>query len=177
MTSYFYALDKNSSLHSRREELGTEQEIVKCITYILNHKVGIIALCHCFLPTDRRCDKQSATDIALSYNANIMVTHIASALNTPQLPTRRLILDILVFLVYCHDGRIYSLVITALETLSEDNGETGGCYAFWFKSLQSALSGKSQASVSNGQPQRRSTEGETALTEYLVCTLFLLFAP
>lgn len=100
-----------------------------------------------------------------------MVMHIASALNTLQLPTRRLILDILVFLVYWNDEQIHSLVISALETLSQDNAETGGCYAFWFKSLQATLSGRSQSTMSNGpgQPQRRGSEAETALTEYLVC--------
>ncbi|KAJ3555998.1 hypothetical protein NM688_g2271 [Phlebia brevispora] len=138
----------------RREDVTTEQEVVKCITYILNHKC--------------------ATDIALTYNAEIMVSRIASGLNTSQLPTRRFILDILVFLVYWKDGQACSLVISALEALSEDNGETGGCYAFWFKSLQAALSGKSQIGMANGQPQRRGSEAEATLTEYLMSNILLM---
>ena len=40
---------------------------------------------------------QSATDIALSSNDDIVVRQITSALNTSHLATRRLVLDILVF--------------------------------------------------------------------------------
>ena len=101
----------------------------------------------------------------------MIVTHIASALNTSHLPTRRLILDILVFLVYWNDGQAYTLVISALENLSSDNGEAKGAYAFWFKSLQAALIGKGASSSPTGsspQPQRRSSEADVALTEYVV---------
>ena len=116
---------------------------------------------------------QSATDIALSYNADLIVTHITSALNTSNLTTRRTILDVLVFLVYWNDGQSHALVTSALETLSEDNKEPGGCYAYWFKSLQAALSerGKSNAPSVASSPQRRGSDAEATLTEYVVCNI------
>lgn len=109
-------------------------------------------------------------DVALSYNADLIVTHITSALNTPNLTTRRTILDVLVFLAYWNDGQSHGLVISALETLSEDNKEHGGCYTYWFKSLQAALHerGKSSAPNVTASPQRRGSDPEATVTEYVV---------
>ena len=119
---------------------------------------------------------QSATDIALSHNPDIIVAHVTSALNTSHLATRRLILDVLVFLVYWNDGQVHTYVISALETLSENNGEPKAAYTYWFKSLQAVLASRGKPASTcdtNLQSQRRSSEADAALTEYVVCTLYI----
>lgn len=116
---------------------------------------------------------QSATVSALSQGANETVTHITSALDTPHLPTRRLLLDILVFLVYWNDGANYQTVITGLESLSEDNDEAGNAYAYWFKSLQTVLAGRGKMGSKVGASEdfkRNGGEPDGLLTEYLVRT-------
>jgi hypothetical protein len=96
------------------------------------------------------------------------VTHIASALAIPHLPTRRLVIDILVFLVYWNEAADYQMVLVGLEALSEDNDEPGGCYAYWFASLNSLLAGRGKmGSLVGASPDfRRSSENTMA--EYIV---------
>ena len=93
------------------------------------------------------------------------------------LPTRRLLLDILVFLVYWNDGENYQTVITGLESLSEDNDEPANAYAFWFKSLHTVLSGRGKMGSRVGaseQLKRSKGDPDVLLTEYLVCWCVLV---
>ena len=130
------------------------------------------------LPTGPMCSStllsQSATVIALAEGANDTITHIVSALDTSHLPTRRLLLDILVFLVYWDDGANCQTVINGLESLSEDNDEASNAYAFWFASLQAVLSGRGKMGSRVGaseQLKRSKGDLEALLTEYLVIPL------
>lgn len=99
------------------------------------------------------------------------MTRIVSALSIPHLPTRRLVLDILVFLVYWNGGSDYMMVITGLEALSEDNDAPGGCYAFWFSSLHSLLAGRGRMGTLVGASpdfRRSGATSEDTFAEYLV---------
>ncbi|PSS22665.1 hypothetical protein PHLCEN_2v3031 [Hermanssonia centrifuga] len=141
----------------RQEEINTEHEIVKCVTYILNQR--------------------SATNIALSQNTKTTIVHISSALNTPHLATRRLVLDVLVFLVYWNDGQACNLVVNGLEMLSKDNQENGGCYSYWFKSLRAVLSGRGRMGSLVGASldfRRHGREVDASLTEYLMSNILLM---
>ncbi len=71
-----------------------------------------------------------------------MVTQLIATLNTPNLATKKIILDSLVFYIYFSHGDALSLVFQGLENLTNENHERGNAYTYWFKSLEHALSGR-----------------------------------
>lgn len=102
----------------------------------------------------------------------MIVMQIASSLNTPHLPTRKIILEILSFLVYWQNGQPLQLVISALETLSMANNESSNCYAFWFKTFESALSGRGKMGTLVGASEEIKRHGgiDSSLNDYAVGT-------
>ncbi len=104
---------------------------------------------------------------------NMIVTQIASGLNTPHLPTRKLLLDILVFLVYWNEGQVHESVINALSTLSDDNHERGSCYSYWFKSLEQALIGRGKMGTFVGASEEVKRHGghDPSLNDYTVSAI------
>ncbi|GJE96459.1 hypothetical protein PsYK624_126560 [Phanerochaete sordida] len=152
-----HQLSRRSSPRSQ-EDTHAEFEVVRCITFILNHR--------------------SATRLALAHHPQDTVTRITSALSIPHLPTRRLVLDILIFLVYWNDGAGCEMVVRGLEALSEDNDEPGGCYAFWFTSLHALLAGRGKmlGSPVGASPdfRRAGAASEAHLTEYLMSNILLM---
>jgi cytokinesis protein len=101
---------------------------------------------------------------------NLLVTQFTSSLNTPHIPTRKLILDLLSFLSYWNDGEAHHLVVTALEGLSEANGESSGCYGYWFSSMENVLSGRGKMGslVGASEEVRRAGGIDSSLNEYAV---------
>ena len=103
---------------------------------------------------------------------NQIVTQVASSLNSPHLPTRKLILELLSFLVYWRDGEALSLVVAALEALSSanSNNESAGCYDYWFNSMESALSGRGKmGSLVGASEEVRKAKGiDSSLNDYAV---------
>lgn len=100
-----------------------------------------------------------------------IVTQIASTLNTPHLPTRKLIVDQLAFLAYWDDGEAaHHFVVIALEALSAANNEGGSCYAYWFKSLEQSLLGRGKmGSLVGASEEVRKTGGiDSSLNDYAV---------
>lgn len=97
------------------------------------------------------------------------VTQIASSLNSPHLPTRKLILDLLIFLAY-KNNEAHNSVLVALETLSSSNSEGGGSYSYWFKSMENSLSGRGKmGSLVGASEEVRRTGGiDSSLNEYAV---------
>jgi len=75
-----------------------------------------------------------------AYTNTAIFHHIATSLNTPHLPTRKGILDLLTFFIHERDSQAFPLVINALETLSATNNEAGTPYAYWFTSMKQSLS-------------------------------------
>lgn len=117
---------------------------------------------------------QFAADEALTHLS--IVTQIASSLNTPHLPTRKSLIDLLSFLTYWNEGQAHPLVINALETLSLSNNEAGGCYEYWFKSMEQSLSGRGKMGslVGASEEVRRTGGVDSSLNEYAVCSLMIL---
>lgn len=142
--------------NSRRDsDIGLEYEIVKCLRDILNQSKGGEALNH-----------------------HLVVSQLASSLNTSNIPTRRLVLEMLCFLVYRNEG--LSLVLTGLEALSTSNNEPNDPYAFWFKSLELSLSGRGKMGslVGASEEARRAGGLESSLNDYAVrpsCTSGMTF--
>ena len=100
----------------------------------------------------------------------MIVTQMASALNTPHLPTRKLLLDLLVFLVYWNDGQTLDLVLNALNALTEDNHEHGSPYTYWFKSFEQSLIGRGRMGTLVGASEEVKRHGghDPSLNDYTV---------
>ena len=98
------------------------------------------------------------------------MTQVASALNSPNVPTRKLILDILVFIVYQDRPNYHDLVIEGLKTLSQENHEPGGPYSYWFKSFEQSLAGRGKMGTLVGASEdvKRHGGGDPSLNEYTV---------
>lgn len=65
--------------------------------------------------------------------------HIATSLSTTQISSRKVVLEILTTtLCYWGNKGHYEVVISALETLSRANGETGP-YSYWFHTMETSL--------------------------------------
>lgn len=130
-------------------DIALEYEVVKCLKQILNNS--------------------SATKEALTHS--LIVTQVASSLNSPHLPTRKLLLDLLAFLAYWNDGQAHSLVVAALEALSSSNNEGGGCYAYWFKSMEQTAAGRGKmGSLVGASDEVKKTGGlDSSLNDYIVC--------
>jgi cytokinesis protein len=99
----------------------------------------------------------------------LIVTQVASSLNTPHVPTRKLLLDLLSFMVYWDKGQAYPLVVAALEALSTANNESG-CYGYWFKSMEAALSGRGKMGslVGASEEVRKAGGVDSSLNDYAV---------
>ena len=151
-------------IFSREADIALEYEVVKCLKQILNKPVSESHTTFVNLLTV----PQTATQEALTYHS--IVTQVASSLNTPHLPTRKLLLDLLCFLVYWNEGQAHPLVVAALEALSTSNNESAGCYNYWFKSVEAALSGRGKMGslVGASEEVRRAGGIDSSLNEYAV---------
>ncbi|GAW01955.1 cytokinesis protein sepa (fh1 2 protein) [Lentinula edodes] len=140
---------------SRREhDIQLEYEVAKCLKHIFNN--------------------HSATDKALAHPQ--IVTQVASSLNSPHIPTRKLLLDLLSFLTYWNEGKIQPVVVSALEVLSSSNNENGGVYDFWFKSFEQTLSGRGKMGSLVGASEDVKKAGgiDTNLNDYALSNLILI---
>lgn len=81
-------------------------------------------------------------------------------------------MDILVFLGYWSNASALHLVIQGLETLSTENHEHDGCYAFWFKSLEQALVGRGKMGTLVGASEevKKHAASDPSLNDYTVCS-------
>ncbi|KAI1788457.1 hypothetical protein LXA43DRAFT_1159295 [Ganoderma leucocontextum] len=138
----------------RKEDIEVENEVAKCLKQILNHNFA-------------------AND---ALNHPTILTQIASALNTPHLPTRKILLDLLCFLEYYDDGKVHNLVVSALEALSAANNEAGNPYAYWFKSLEIALAGRGKMGTLVGASDEVKRHGgvDSSLNDYALSNLFFI---
>lgn len=101
---------------------------------------------------------------------SIIVNQIASSLNSPHLATRKNVLDLLGFLTYWNPADGHGLVVAALEALTVANNETGGCYEYWFKSMEQSLSGRGKMGSLVGASDEVKRGGiDGSLNEYAVC--------
>ena len=107
--------------------------------------------------------------------ANDAITHpltidaIACSLSAVDIPSRRLVAEILTFFCYYNDGVAHESVLKAMDALGAANNQTGR-YDFWFQSLLTTLSdnGKMGSLVGASQDIRKHHGSEAALIEYAV---------
>lgn len=107
-----------------------------------------------------------------------IVTQITSALNSPHLPTRRTIIEVLLSIVHCSRESL-DLVFHSLGTLSQANGDSTGCYDYWFQSLEGILRGRGKmGSLVGASDEYKRTGGDSGtFIDYAVRLLFLSFIP
>lgn len=139
--------------------------MVKCLKQILNNPVSsyfVLSISFVY-----HSIQSAASEI---HTHNSIITQFASSLNTPHLPTRKLLLDLLSFLVYWNEGEAHHLVVAALEALSSSNNEGGGCYDYWFKSMEYSLSGRGKMGslVGASEEVKRAGGIDSSLNEYAV---------
>ena len=117
--------------------------------------------------THERTTSQSGVKEALDHP--LIVQHIASTLNTSQISSRKVALEILTFLCYWEDGVSHDLVIQALEALSTANNDKGP-YEYWFRSLEGTLLGRGKMGslVGASEEVRRIGGLDSSLNEYAV---------
>lgn len=107
-----------------------------------------------------------------------IVTQITSTLSSPHLPTRRTIMEVLLSVVYCSKDSL-DLVFQGLATLSQTNGDSTGCYDYWFQSLEGVLRGRGKMGslVGASDEYKRTGGGGGALVDYAVRLSYLSFSP
>jgi cytokinesis protein len=117
---------------------------------------------------------------------NGIVTQIVSSLNSPHLPTRKLICEVLLSMIYISKDALI-LLFPALENLSRSNEDpnykndptdkrnTPGYYDYWFRSLESALLGRGKMGslVGASEEVRKGSGHDSSLQEYAVSSLYL----
>jgi cytokinesis protein len=78
-------------------------------------------------------------------------------------------------LAYWNGGEAHHLVVGGLEVLSSSNNEGGGgCYAYWFKSMEHSLSGRGKMGslVGASEEVKRTGGTDSSLNEYAVSMPF-----
>lgn len=110
---------------------------------------------------------QNATRDALSHN--LFVAQIASSLNSPRLPSRKLVAELLTFLVY-HNPEAHNLVTGALEAVSITNNAGNSPYEYWFASFEKTISGRGKMGslVGASDEVRKNATTESNINEYAV---------
>jgi hypothetical protein len=99
---------------------------------------------------------------------NGTVTQIVSSLNSPHLPTRKLICEVLLSIIYISNDTL-SLVFLALENLGRSNEvppmndpndkrNVPGYYDYWFRSLERAVLGRGKMGSLVGVSESRSLD-------------------
>jgi cytokinesis protein len=100
------------------------------------------------------------------------ISDIALALNTPFIPTRKLIIELLIGIVLREDLRPegHKQTIAALENLSVQMKEGDSAYGFWFKNMAQTLSGRGKmGSLVGASTEFRKNAGvDSSLNEYAV---------
>jgi cytokinesis protein len=113
---------------------------------------------------------QNAARDALTHN--LFVAQIASSLNSPRLPARKLAAELLTFLVYRIPDSI-NLVTGALEAVSIGNNTGSSPYAYWFASFEKSISGRGKMGslVGASDEVRKNAATESNINEYAVRVL------
>jgi cytokinesis protein len=97
------------------------------------------------------------------------ISYIACSLSSPSIQARKLVLDMLTFLCYYSDALALPLVLSALDSLSQANNESGR-FDYWFKSLDFTLSGRGKmGSLVGASDEIRKNQGvDSSLNDYAV---------
>lgn len=149
-----------------------EYETLRCIKQIFNSLV-----CLEVYPGRRlTLSLQNATRDALSHN--LFVAQIASSLNSPRLPARKLVAELLTFLAYQSPDAL-NLITGALEAVSIANNAGSSPFAYWFASFENSISGRGKmgSMVGASDEVRKNAATESNINEYAVRILWVQQRP
>ena len=95
---------------------------------------------------------------------------LTASLNSPSLPTKKILLETLAGMALIDHGQMATLVLEALETLSTSNGEPASPYAYWFKTLEPVRSGRGKMGTRVGASEevKKITGQDATLNEFAV---------
>ncbi|SRR6266478_4835320 len=113
---------------------------------------------------------QNPTKDALTHN--LFVAQIASSLNSPRLPARKLVAELLTYLSYRIPDAL-NLITGALEAVSIANNAGNSPYAYWFASFEKSISGRGKMGslVGASDEVRKNAATESNINEYTVRVL------
>lgn len=116
-----YKLNRVESHHQLSNPLhaGLESEILKCLKTLFNHAAG--------------------TNDAIEHNASMPA--IAASLTSPQIVTRKMAAELLIFFVAREGPRGRNLVLGALDDLARSR-KAPGRFDTWFKYWEEAIDGR-----------------------------------
>ncbi|KIJ37716.1 hypothetical protein M422DRAFT_177632 [Sphaerobolus stellatus SS14] len=136
----------------RDSEIALELEIVRCIRTILNCAGNAVEV----------------------LNSQTIVNMICS-LNSPNVQTRKVLTEILIFLCYHNEGALINDIHAGLEALSHANNEIG-TYDYWFKSLDATLSGRGKMGslVGASEEVRKAGTVDASLNDYALNNTILI---
>lgn len=97
------------------------------------------------------------------------IVNMTCSLNSPNVQTRKVLSEILIFLCYHNEGALISDIVAGLDALSHANGEIG-TYDYWFKTLDATLSGRGKMGslVGASEEIRKAGAIDTSLNDYAV---------
>ena len=95
---------------------------------------------------------------------------LTASLNSPNLQTKKIVLEMLTGIAMFDHGQMATLVLEALEMLSTSNGEPASSYAYWFKSLEPVLSGRGKMGTRVGASEevKKIAGQDASLNEFAV---------
>ncbi|TFK46436.1 hypothetical protein OE88DRAFT_920438 [Heliocybe sulcata] len=102
------------------------------------------------------------------------ISRMTSALSSPHIATRKLIMDLLVFFLYYDDSRGYRAVIEALIELSKAENEAPTPFAYWFKSWEKTMLGRGKMGSAVAASKEVREAGNDGLSEYTISNILAL---
>jgi hypothetical protein len=114
--------------------------------------------------------QNATTRDALTHNP--FVAQIAPSFNSPRLPARKLVAELLTFLTY-RIPEALNLITVALEAVSIENSASNSPYAYWFASFEKSISerGKRGSLVVASDEVRKDATTKSDINEYAVRVL------
>ncbi|KAF9327544.1 hypothetical protein BG006_009173 [Podila minutissima] len=141
---------------SRRDtDLAMEQEIVKCLKTLLNNRWG--------------------AQEAIQYSP--CITSLCFSITSPQLQTRKLVVEVLTFLCYCEVPMGHKLVLEGLDQVQEYWKESARFDA-WMRILENTIDGRGRFGTMVGMSEDLKKAGtqDGQLIEYVLSSVVFVNA-
>lgn len=129
-----------------------ELEIVKCLKTILNNRWGALEV----------------------IKSSQCITSLCFSITSPQLQTRKLVVEVLTFLCYCEPPMGHKMVLDSLDQVMEFWRESARFDA-WMRILENTIDGRGRFGTMVGMSEDLKKTGtqDDHLMEYVVCVLVI----
>ncbi|KAL1923354.1 uncharacterized protein VTP21DRAFT_8334 [Calcarisporiella thermophila] len=140
----------------RDDTFQMETDLIKCFKSLLNNRWGA---------------REALANPQCIYN-------IALSLVSPQMATRKLVCEVLIFLCYCEVPKGHNLVVNGMESLREFRREPGR-YDGWLKTFEKTIDGRGLMGSMVGMSEEMRRVGpapDNQLMEYTLSNVMLINA-